>query len=246
MQALGDNLITLSMLSQSRKKIDVIGTRLTLDVAKLLGVEEQFNIRPLYEQIPAFYDMRKEGIRKALRDAMIFRCYIKRQALRELVFEKEDIRPRLLTFGLARYHAVKTEQGIYYDRQRLIEKTVESAVTLKPALKPATPVKTVVIAPHSRLREKDIAVNDLSSIINVLKAAGLHLRLVDYRGELERFREIVDDYVSGTTLEAVKDLIVESDFLIGCDSFLIHLAYHFDKAFFIVFKTAPSDFLPPG
>jgi len=246
LQAMGDNLITLSMLAQAEEKIEILGTRLTYEVAKLLDIETKFNIRVLFGEVPAFYDVRKAGVWKAVKEIGTFRRYIRREALTDLVFEKGDVRAGILTYGIARYRASETSEGVYLDRKSLIELAAGVPVTLKPAARPVAPVRTVVIAPHSRVREKDIRDTDLTALINVLKKEGLHLRLVDHTGTLDRYRNRVDEYYTHTTLAEVRDLIVDSDFMIGCDSFLIHLAYYFDKAFFVVFNAGPSDFLPPG
>ena len=49
-----------------------------------------------------------------------------------------------------------------------------------------------------------------------------------------------------TSLISARELIKESDFFVGTDSFLIHLAYFYNKSFFIVFNYEYFDFLPPG
>ncbi len=64
--ALGDNLITLSLLKEiafkQQQPIKILGTRLTLKIARLLECEKHFEIIPLFENVPAFYDLKKQGV----------------------------------------------------------------------------------------------------------------------------------------------------------------------------------------
>lgn len=246
MQALGDNLISLSLLQQAEGKIDIIGTRLTLEVAKLLGLEEKFNIHVLFDDVAAFYNVKTAGISQALQELRVFREYVKRHNLAELVFEKEDVRAKVLTFYLAEYHAGRANCQVYLNRKSLFEKTTGFPMMLKPALRPTAPVRTVLINPLARVRERDIGDADLEAILHVLKRHEVIIQLVDHTGRFERYRDRVDTYFAHTTLSDAKELISGCDFFIGTDSFLIHLAYYCEKAFFIVFNYEYFDFLPPG
>lgn len=63
--ALGDNLITLSLLKEIAFKqqlpLKILGTRLTLKIARLLECEKHFEIIPLFENVPAFYDLKNKA-----------------------------------------------------------------------------------------------------------------------------------------------------------------------------------------
>ncbi len=74
--ALGDNLITLSLLKEiafkQQQPLKILGTHLTLQIAKLLECEKHFEIIPVFENIPAFYDLKKQGVFGAMKDFFAF------------------------------------------------------------------------------------------------------------------------------------------------------------------------------
>lgn len=245
LQAYGDNVISLSMLSRLGGKIDVIGTRLTQEVARLLELEDKFNIHVLFDDVPGFYNVRKAGVFKALKDLNIFRTYARRNRSEGLVFEKDDFRAAVLAFGLADYHASKVSSQVYINRKNLFEKVSNSTLALRPAVRPQA-VRKVLINPLARAGKRNIGDADLDAMLQVLKAQGLSIELIDHTGEFARYRERVDAYYGDTTLDALKALIKGCDFFIGTDSFPIHLAYYFEKAFCIIFNFEYFDFLPPG
>ena len=62
----------------------------------------------------------------------------------------------------------------------------------------------------------------------------------------QEFKDDVNSYLTNTTLDDVKELILISDLYIGADSFLVHLSYYLKKTYFIVFYQNNDDFLPPN
>ncbi len=68
LQALGDNLISLSSLAQLNIRVNILGTKHTKNIIKLIGLEDKFAIQVVFDDIPAFYDIRKKGLVKAIKD----------------------------------------------------------------------------------------------------------------------------------------------------------------------------------
>ena len=117
---------------------------------------------------------------------------------------------------------------------------------LKASVKAGEKIRSVLIAPSSRLSIKNIRSRYLESILHLLHAENIAVSLVDYTKEYAAFREKVETYRTDTTFDEVKTMLLENDLLIGADSFLIHLAYYFEKPFLIFYNSANLDFLPPG
>lgn len=249
LQSFGDNLISLYLLSQIDGKIKILGTKHTQNIARLMEVEDKVNIDVIFDDIPAFYDVKKRGMVKAFKDMFKFRQYIKEHNIKELFFEKQDIRTQMLTFGLSKYIATKNlTKQVYINRKNLIEKYYTSTIKLKSSIKPSKGKETnrILISPSSRIQDKNIRKNDCDIIIAILKEFNFTIQLVDYTGDYIEYKDKVNEYYHNTTLSDVKELIVKSDFFIGADSFLVHLAYFFEKAFFIVFNFESFEFLPPN
>ncbi|KAF0999757.1 putative non-functional type II restriction endonuclease, partial [Helicobacter pylori 10700] len=98
--ALGDNLITLSLLKEiafkQQQPLKILGTRLTLKIARLLECEKHFEIIPLFENVPAFYDLKKQGVFWAMKDFLWLLKAIKKHKIKHLILEKQDFRSALL------------------------------------------------------------------------------------------------------------------------------------------------------
>ena len=246
LQSFGDNLISLYLLSQIDAKVKILGTKHTQNIARLMEVEDKFDLEVIFDDIPAFYDVRKQGMINAIKDMFKFRQYIKEHNIKELIFEKKDIRTKMLTFGLSKYLATNLTKPVYINRKNLIEESYSSTIQLKSSIKPNKETHTILISPSSRIQEKNIRKNDFDIIISILKEFNFTIQLVDYTGDYIEYKDKVNEYYPNTTLDDVKELIVKSDFFIGADSFLVHLAYFYDKAFFIVFNLENFDFLPPN
>ena len=79
--ALGDNLISLSLLEQLDEKVKILGTKHTQNISKLIDVEDKLDIDIVFDEIPAFYDIKKMGILKAIKDFYKFIKYIKMETI---------------------------------------------------------------------------------------------------------------------------------------------------------------------
>ena len=85
---LGDNLISLSLLEQLDSKVNVLGTKHTKNVAQLMGIDHnQVEIDVVFNDIPAFYDIKKQGVVKAVKDFFVLIRKINKSNIQELIFE---------------------------------------------------------------------------------------------------------------------------------------------------------------
>ncbi len=245
-QALGDNVISIDLLSQINKKIKVIGTQHTKNIIELLGLETHFSVTVLYDDIPAFYDVKRQGVKKAIKDVIKFRTYIKTNNLDNLIFEKQDFRISILTRGIVKRTYSRTIlNNVYVNRKDLIESIFKKTIELKSALPPFKNTKNILINPISGNIRRNISISQLLVICDLLKVNNFNVSIVDHQGDYSEFQNNVDHYYCNTSLEEVKQLIMDHDFFIGTDSFLIHLAHALDKPYFIIFNYKYFDFLPP-
>jgi hypothetical protein len=248
LQALGDNLISLSLLSQMDERIKILGTKQTQSIIVLMGLEDKFDLLMPFEDIPAFYDIRKRGIFKAIKDIIRFRDYVKKHRIQELVFEKYDWRVRLLTFGLqvdvqSRFY----DNNVYMNRKLLIEDAYRSPIYLSEGKESffLKKIQKVLINPTTRVSSKNIQSGHLHFIIALLQKNHIEVTLIDFEQNHTDLKNKVIHYRTHTTLNDVKSMLLETDLYIGADSFLIHYAYYLHKPFFTVFNQENTHFLPP-
>jgi ADP-heptose:LPS heptosyltransferase len=245
LQSMGDNLISLYLLSQINHEVTILGTQQTKKISQLINTNSKLNVVVVFEKIPAFYDIRKQGIISALKDILKFRSYLKKHNIKHLVFEKKDIRTTLLTFGIARYDASDITKQVYINRKNLIEKCLCTTLNLKETLSPKpNTLKTVLIAPSSQAKNRNIQKIHLDIILKLLQHK-YKIYLLDYDKSYKSYLPKVDKYYTNLKLDEVKALIINCDLLIGTDSFLVHLSYFYEKPFFTVFNYEYFDFLPP-
>jgi len=246
--ALGDNLISLSLLEQVDKTVKIIGTKHTKNVAKLMGLENKFDIKVIFNDIPAFYDIKKQGVIRAVQDFYKFIKYIKTHNIKEIIFEKKDFRGCLVSFyaKVKVYYSCNVNKKVYENRQELINRVCKQSIDIKSyPLKIENP-KVILINPLTRVELRSINHNHLKYIIDILKENRYEIYLIDIENRYEEFRNEVTHYFTNTTLEDVKQLILKSDLYIGGDSFLIHLAYYLKGNYFIFFYRDNDYFLPPN
>jgi ADP-heptose:LPS heptosyltransferase len=246
LQALGDNLISLSLLSHLKGNVEIIGTKHTKNVANIIDVN-RFNISVLFDDIPGFYDIKNKGLLSAIKDIFKFRKFIKNNHINELVFEKKDFRVFLLTFGLKINIFSPIElTNVYLDRARNIESAFHQKIKVKNCIEQHKNIRKILISPVTRILEKNITHEDMGDLINILSHYDFTIVLVDYSNSYSVFRDQVDSYITGTSLIDVKKLIIDCDAFIGPDSFLIHLAYFYGKFVYVIFNKYSVYFLPPG
>ncbi len=121
--ALGDNLITLSLLKEialkQQQPLKILGTHLTLKIAKLLECEKYFEIIPVFENVPAFYDLKKQGVFGAIKDFLRLLKALKKHKIKRLILEKQDFRSALLAKFIPITTPNKEIKNVYQNRQEL-------------------------------------------------------------------------------------------------------------------------------
>ncbi len=104
--------------------------------------------------------------------------------------------------------------------------------------------KKILINPFTRENYRNISLEHLKIVLKLLKP--FCVTLLDFEERYAFLQDKVARYCAKTSLEEVKNLILESDLYIGGDSFLIHLAYYLKKNYFIFFYRDNDDFMPPN
>ncbi|WP_104745135.1 glycosyltransferase family 9 protein [Helicobacter acinonychis] len=246
--ALGDNLITISLLKEialkQQQPLKILGTHLTLKIAKLLECEKYFEIIPVFENIPAFYDLKKRGIYWAIKDFLLLLKALKKHQIKRLVLEKQDFRSALLTLLVPVMTPNQKIKNVYQNRQELFFQIYGHVFDNSPYSMSLKNPKKILINPFTRENYRNISLEHLQIILKLLKP--LSVTLLDFEERYAFLQDKAAHYYTKTSLEAVKNLILESDLYIGGDSFLIHLAYYLKKNYFIFFYKDNDDFMPPN
>lgn len=246
--ALGDNLISLSLLSRLDAKVNLLGTKHTHNIAKLMNLEDKFNIKIVFDDIPAFYDIRQKGVLNALKDFIIFIKFLKSHNIKEIIVEKKDFRSRLLSFliDIQIHEPAQSNLKVYEHRKNLIEDKYSTKLSLNSYPLILSSPKKIVINPLTRVKLRNIKKEHLHYILDILNKNSYEIVLIDFEKKYIEFKNDVKDYLTDTTLEDLKILINDCDLYIGGDSFLIHLAYCLQKNYFMVFYRDNDDFMPPN
>ncbi|GAA8483968.1 glycosyltransferase family 9 protein [Helicobacter pylori] len=245
--ALGDNLITLSLLKEiafkQQQPLKILGTHLTLKIAKLLECEKHFEIVPLFENVPAFYDLKKQGVFLAMKDFLWLLKAIKKHQIKHLILEKQDFRSALLAKFIPITTPNKEIKNVYHNRQKLFSQIYGHVFDNPPYPMNLKNPKKILINPFTRSIDRSIPLEHLQIILKLLKP--FCVTLLDFEERYAFLQNEAVHYRAKTSLEEVKNLILESDLYIGGDSFLIHLAYYLKKNYFIFFYRDNDDFMPP-
>ncbi len=245
--ALGDNLITLSLLKEiafkQQQPLKILGTHLTLKIAKLLECEKHFEIIPVFENVPAFYDLKKQGVFLAMKDFLWLLKAIKKHKIKHLILEKQDFRSALLAPFIPITTPNKEIKSVYQNRQELFSQIYGHVFDNPPYPMNLKNPKKILINPFTRSIDRSIPLEHLQIVLKLLKP--FCVTLLDFEERYAFLQNEAAHYCAKTSLEEVKNLILESDLYIGGDSFLIHLAYYLKKNYFIFFYRDNDDFMPP-
>ena len=181
LQALGDNLISLSFLEQLDDKVNIVGTKHTKNIAKLMNLEDKFNVKVVFDDIPAFYDINKQGIFKALIDLNKFIKYIRNNDIKEIVFEKKDFRSAIVSFltNIKVHTMDDSNPKVYEHRKENIEKAYKEKIVLNRYLLKIYTSKVIVINPLTRVEFKNIKHNHLKFLIDELNKSDYEVYLID-------------------------------------------------------------------
>ena len=247
LQAYGDNAISLYILKQFCFKNDykVHGTNLTKEIIDIVGFEANFI--KIFEKIPAFYNMRKDGVFYAIRDFFVLYRYIKLNIPinEELYFEKKDFRFKILSFLLTDYKLNSPEYNInvYEDRAISFCKKFDKNVIVYNNKK-VNKKKSILINPTGRSETRHLNKSVLEELLFILKQHEISIYFVDYLGIYETFRDKVDFYYKNTSLKEAADILRNVDLYCGPDSLFLHLAFVLNKRFFCIMNYDSSYFLP--
>ncbi len=235
--ALGDNLITLSLLKEiafkQQQPLKILGTRLTLKIAKLLECEKHFEIIPLFENVPAFYDLKKQGVFLAMKDFLWLLKAIKKHKIKHLILEKQDFR----SFLLAKFVSITTPnkeiKNVYQNRQELFSQIYGHVFD-----NPLYPMsvknpKKILINPFTRSIDRSIPLEHLKIVLKLLKP--FCVTLLDFEERYAFLKDKVAHYRTKTSLEEVKNLILESDLYIGGGFVFNPFGLLFKKKLFYLF-----------
>ncbi|MCH4599224.1 glycosyltransferase family 9 protein [Helicobacter pylori] len=246
--ALGDNLITISLLKEiafkHQQPLKILGTHLTLKIARLLECEKHFEIIPLFENVPAFYDFKKQGVFLAMKDFLWLLKAIKKHQIKHLILEKQDFRSALLAKFIPITTPNKEIKNVYQNRQELFSQIYGHVFDRSSYPMNLKNPKKILINPFTRSIERSIPLEHLKIVLKLLKP--FCVTLLDFEERYAFLQNEAAHYRAKTSLEEVKNLILESDLYIGGDSFLIHLAYYLKKNYFIFFYRDNDDFMPPN
>jgi ADP-heptose:LPS heptosyltransferase len=245
--ALGDVLISLSLLAKIDKKITILGTQHTKNIIDLIGLNNQFHLVILFDNIPAFYDVKNQGIIKAIKDLYIFIRYIRQHKIKELVLEKKDFRSNIIKFFTnTKLYFPNSTDKVYIGRKNVINNLYNANIDLNSYQLNISNPKTIIINPLTRESYRNIKNNHLQYILDELSKYNYEIYLLDTENKYSKFQNKVNHYLTNTTLEDVKNLLNKCDLYIGGDSFLIHLAYYLKRNYFMIFYRDNDDFMPPN
>ena len=247
-QALGDNLISLSILEQLDREVKIVGTKHTKNIINLMDTEKSSDIKILFEDIPAFYDIKKQGIKNAITDFFKFIKYINDNKINELILEKKDFRSKLLSyFTKAKIYTPNIlNRNVYKNRIEIISQIYNQDLHFQNYNLQLNNSKIIIMNPLTRELFRNINTNHLEYILNILKKQDYIIYLIDFEHKYKEFSNKVSFYLTNTTLFDMKNLLNKCDLYIGGDSFLIHLAYYLKRNYFMVFYRDNDDFLPPN
>lgn len=169
---------------------------------------------------------------------------LKKHKVKHLILEKQDFRSALLNKFIPITTPNKEIKNVYQNRQELFSQIYGHAFDNPPYPMNLKNPKKILINPFTRENDRNISLEHLKIILKLLKP--FCVTLLDFEERYAFLQDEVTHYRAKTSLEEVKNLILESDLYIGGDSFLIHLAYYLKKNYFIFFYRDNDDFMPPN
>ncbi|WP_024949027.1 glycosyltransferase family 9 protein, partial [Helicobacter pylori] len=138
----------------------------------------------------------------------------------------------------------KEIKNVYQNRQELFFQIYGHVFDHYPYPMNLKNPKKILINPFTRSTDRSISLEHLQIVLKLLKP--FCVTLLDFEERYAFLKDRVTHYRIKTSLEEVKNLILENDLYIGGDSFLIHLAYYLKKNYFIFFYRDNDDFMPPN
>jgi len=247
---LGDNLISLSLLSRLRERggITIVGTALTRRIAAFFPALD-IPIAVDFDRVPAFLDLRRRGVIAAALDANKFRRSMAERVTSgdSLILENNDLRG----LALARFRGVtrlapSRTTNIYEDRRALLQRVFQQTIPLEQGAPLPRQARRVTINPSAGRRVKAVPPRTLAALVSYLKSRQIEVQLIDHDRAHGALTGQVDGYHVDTTLESAVALVRESDLYIGADSLMAHLAYFCATPAIVLFNETNLYFAPPG
>ncbi len=249
--AYGDNLTSLSLLGNvTNSNIRIHGTSLTKEVSKLLE-QEDLQIHDVFKQIPAFYDVKKCGVMKSLKDFWYFIQYVRKNISKHeaLFFEKNDFRYKLLKIIFFRYKmsSIHKHDNFYSDKRAALSAFLNVNLTYQGSvvMPEQKQTKTILINPTGRVALRNLEKGVLESIVMFLTNGGYQIHLIDHLKLYSNLSKKVYRYYDHTSLTQAVTILKSVDLYCGPDSLFIHLAYVFNTPYFVILNYDSSYFLPP-
>jgi hypothetical protein len=247
--SLGDNLISLQllrMLGPRAGDVVLVGTGLTYKVAELIG-PAPCAFEQALPDVAAFYDLRRAGPRRALRDLRQVRRALRRFTAPPVsaLFEKRDWRnPWIVPPPIRR---VEPEVGvsIYHDRRDMLIRAVGPLPELPSCRRPGR-VRTLTVNPAARQSFKALPRAVLEAILAYTQAHDIRVCLLDPEESCAWARRRVHRYEARPSLTQAVEQLRAADLYVGADSFFLHLAYHYAVPFFALPPKPAPYFAPPG
>lgn len=247
----GDALITAALIERAGvagHRIRIVGTSITAKVGELLD-QPRAPDQMLFDEVPAFYALKKHGPVQALKDGLALRRWAQSHtgAGDTLIFEKPpSIRNRWMVSGRgASIIEIPKRTTVYQDRTEVLAPLIGDH-PFPPVALPSGKAATVLINPSSRIAEKALTVGAVRGLVDAARTRGVAVTLIDVDGTFGALADQVERYLLKPALTDAARALKASDRYIGPDSFFLHLAYYYRVPELVFFPEGSNYFRPPG
>jgi ADP-heptose:LPS heptosyltransferase len=247
----GDALITAALLERAGSSVEhvrTVGTSITAKVGELLE-QPRAPDQVLFDEVPAFYALKKHGPVQALKDALTLRRWSQSHVAPSdtLIFEKPpSVRNRWMVSGRgATIIEIPKHTTVYQDRAEVLAPLIGNH-RFPPVALPTGKAKTLLINPSSRIAEKALTVGAVRGLVEAARVRDIAVTLVDVDGTFAAVAGEVDHYLLKPALADAARALKASDRYIGPDSFFLHLAYYYRVPELVFFPEGSNYFRPPG
>jgi len=190
------------------------------------------NERIISDEFSSLYNIRKDGIFKAIKSWLILIKYLRKIDKNDKVyFEKNDIRFKLTKY-FVHYNsfAPDDKKNCIYEKRQMLFGTDFPVSYLITEEKLQLDNKKIIIFPGSRIKSKEISTNSIHQLFNTLKI---------YKSYIELYYFIHDDIPTiykeqnytkkFDTIEDMVKAIESADIIISADSLPLHVTYFLNK-----------------
>ena len=248
----GDALITAALLERAgaaSRDIRIVGTAITARVGELLN-QPRAPDQILFDDVPAFYALKKHGPMQALRDARTLRGWAQAHAGpgHTLIFEKPpSLRNRWMVAGRGcSVIEIPKRSTVYQDRAEVLAPLLRAEHAFAPVALPAGRARTLLINPSSRIADKALGPQAVHNLVAAAHRRGVAVTLIDVDGSFAAMAADVACYLPKPALADAAQALKVADRYIGPDSFFLHLAYYYRVPELVFFPEGSNYFRPPG